>query len=193
MNIYDVIKSIKLTSIQEANKQLSFAWKKQSYSLLTSAETKDDFADAVLWCGKNGHALRGLKLEERNKFVMDISEKLFGKTSTEIVFGKVFKNDGDMGNRKAYSWESKLCHILNPFDNPIIYDSKTRRFFRVSTKEAWNRKYQDFFGKYYACIKELSREAVYELDSTIWTCDGQLSYEDVEAILLRLCEAFKWL
>lgn len=166
------LSSNSLSRFQLADVEMSLTWKKQSYYLLEKAKTEDEMKKAVLWCGKNGHALRGLAKKELENISQKLGSSLFGKDHSGIVFGCDLVEEIVKSDKKVYSWISKICHILNPIDNPIIYDSKTRRYFHVFSKADWDSQASAFKNTYHSDFERLKREDAYTIDSVIWACGG---------------------
>ena len=173
-----------LDVIQKANAELSLAWKKQSYDLIVcalknmnKAQAEKDLIRAIIWCGEKGHAFyRHSKKTDSCAIV--IKDWLLGLKDYNKV---VFKEEVEFFVLKGiryYSWISKICHILNPFDNPLCYDSRTRTYLKISgnyTKQLlddWFEGIDAFKELNKDSLKQLDREGKYMEDSKIWAFNG---------------------
>ena len=166
--------SLKFT--QKANMELSLVWKEQSFLLLSDAIKKNDSAlmeEAIQWCGQKGHATQFLTKDE----ITLLANKICCIIQTTII-EKGFKLDYyemhkelKLSSFNAYSWLSKICHVLNPNTNPLIYDIRTRKFLKRYTIDAWFDALMVFKAEH-RDLERLSRNVAYKADSLIWAYYG---------------------
>lgn len=139
---------------------MSLKWKQRSYdAIVSSAGNKEKFVEAVLECGKGGHVLRTVSEPERDAFGAWVFDQY-----DMILAGKLRLSDiPRFGGRAPRSWVSKICHILNPWDYPIIFDSIVRE--RLGLTE---RSWQSVMEKMRKKKDSVSRQELYEYDSKLW-------------------------
>lgn len=139
---------------------ISLKWKERSYEALCASKgDKESFRDAVLECGCGGHVLRTVYEQYRETFCNWVFDQY-----EEILAGRLSISDvPKFGNRTPRSWVSKICHIINPWDYPIIYDTHIRR--RLGLTE---RSWQSTMEKMRKKKEEASRRELYEYDSKLW-------------------------
>lgn len=139
---------------------MSLKWKESSYEALSKSKgDKEAFAEAVLECGRGGHVLRTVSEEDRPFFCSWVLEHY-----DMIIAGTLKISDVPrFGDKTPKSWVSKICHILNPWDYPIIYDTHIREQLGV-TERTW----QSAMEKRRKSKNEASRMELYEYDSRLW-------------------------
>lgn len=149
-------------SIVEANKTMSVTWKKTSRELFLPVLHKldDDFKEAVKWCGVVGNVSRTVKNEDFDRFVSYVFDNI-----NHILNGSYdLRTVPAFSGSKPISWVSKICHILNPFAYPFIYDNILRKQLKISSIEEFWEKLVDCRDEKYP----LSREDLYERESYAW-------------------------
>ena len=150
--------------IKEYNIKTAQLWKIESEILLRRyRNSKKDFEkilhDVV---GKGNGILRNVRTEDFSEF----SEYV------RSIFPKIEKGEYDIFSVKSFSGKtptsfvSKVCHILNPKDYPIIWDENVKKNLKIGTsKKKWEDRVSQ--EKQNQTGKE-SIEALYMIDSEIW-------------------------
>ena len=125
-----------------------------------TASNKEEFKAAVLWCGSIGNVIRSIDTEEQDNFsnyVYSIKEKILDGSFD-------LKNIESFKNKTPRSWVSKICHILNPQQYPIIYDANVCSNLKLKTmNQFWDeltKRREDSTNK--------TREEIYRKESEIW-------------------------
>ena len=150
----------KLTRIQKANYEHSLSWKENGYNLLKAAKDEKEFSEAVLWCGITGNVSRTVAKRSFKEF----SNYLFNKRQ-EILEGKYsLLKVKEFDNKKPISYISKVCHILNPYGYPLIYDSYVRAAVNITTLEEFNKLIVNLKEE----VNTKTREEIYKIDSALW-------------------------
>lgn len=96
---------------------------------------KDFFSNCVVHIGKEWHVSRTVSSEERDGFI----ESLWNHRA-EIQSGAYEWNKSEY---EAYSYESKICYVINPVHYKLIYDSRNR----AALKTAYPDRKNAAFGK----------------------------------------------
>ena len=140
--------------------KMSLTWKKTSYEMLSgSINDKERFFDAVMWCGRNSSVLRTVSEPYRREF----SDWVFDITNTILEGDFHILDVPRFGKKRPKSWISKICHILNPWDYPLIYDTHVKTIMHLTDnnwqsaieKKRWNRS-------------GITREDAYYRETMIW-------------------------
>lgn len=135
-----------MNPIERANIEHAVSWKENSYNLLNEANDEASFMDAVKWCGTNGNVARTVRKDSVKPF----SDYIFSHRKDIKTGCFDLRTIESFDGVKPISWVSKICHILNPQQYPLIYDEFVRKHFSINTiEEFWNlllnerEKYQD--------------------------------------------------
>jgi len=158
-----------LTELQKASSALSQKWKEESRRLLCGAQNLQEFEKAVIWCGKTGNVIRTLKAGQD---VCSFSEHLWTR-KPDISNGK-YRLSSDLdpfGGNHPYSWASKILHIMNPQQYPLIFDKNIRSVCQI--QESWkeSRKLAEYENEIKRERKSARNKTVKELfknDSDWW-------------------------
>ena len=137
-----------------------------SYELLNEYKTNKENFEVIVHdvVGKGGGGvLRAVS--DFPKFADYIYKQLpkIEKGSFDIFTEEKFKD------KRATSFISKICHILNPRDYPIIYDNYNRKNLNVINDDERHKKLNEIIKKYKKeqTGKE-SLEDLYMIDSKLW-------------------------
>lgn len=80
---------------------------------------KDRFSECAYIIGKEWHVLRNVEKEEQDDFFEELWNNI-----DKIKAGTYQWNQSKFG---AYSYESKICFLINPIHYKIIYDTQNKR------------------------------------------------------------------
>ena len=148
----------------KASFEYSLPWKSLSKEILLT-DDEEKFAKAVHWCGVGGNVTRTVYTGSYDAFV----EYLL--SIKEDILKGTFKLSTTQGFPDSHgklvapvSWVSKIAHIINPNDYPLIYDSRVRAAIGITNTE----QYDAIITKLRPLVKERSEEELYKLDSYFW-------------------------
>ena len=142
----------------------ALSWKENSKALFDTACEINSFKIAVKWCGVNGNVTRTAYVDHFNEFV-----ELLWNNIDNIKKGSFELSDFKLSNgKKPISWASKMCHIINPKDYPIIYDEKVRKYYKLKDLKDFIKKMNEV--KEY--FKNETDNFFYEYDAAIWAIDN---------------------
>ena len=155
----------KLTPKELADFHHALSWKENSKALFDTAKDVDTFKIAVKWCGVNGNVTRTVDVDHFNEFV-----ELFWNNIDNLKKGCFELSDFNLSNgKKPISWVSKMCHIINPKDYPIIYDEKVRKYYKLKDLKGFIKKMNEV--KEY--FKNETNSFFYEYDAAIWATEDK--------------------
>lgn len=162
-------------------------WKETSFNEITEAYREKDvdkMVSALHKCASNSGVVRTVPTEGKvtgswhnlAQFIIesydDISNGKFDFTDN-MVSNKIRRGFGF--NRYPRSFMSKLCHIINPFDYPMIWDSYVRNYIGLHYMELIGMR--DFFLRCEECNLipfdvDSGMEEAWLQDSEIWAYIG---------------------
>lgn len=149
----------KMDTYEKANYEYSLEWKRIAYKYLNTNNEKA-FEEAIRWIGVTGSVKR--TISETN--LPDFANYIF--ESRREIYNGTFKLETlkKYSNKAPRSYASKICHILNPKQYPIIYDSKVREALEIKDNiKAFLAKMNDT-----KLRLGLSRKHLYRYDSAEW-------------------------
>lgn len=144
----------------DADREHSISWKKNSRELLMGATDLPSFKRAVKWCGAVGNVTRTVSKEYFNAF----AEYLYSNVGRILAGQFDLREVPEFGGKVPTSWVSKVCHIMNPYDYPIIYDEFLRRQFDVSNVD----EFWDVILHERPISKHTRYDKIWYKDSDIW-------------------------
>lgn len=155
----DVEKSVKVYNTETAK-----TWKIESAKLIDQYKgNKKDF-EKVLHdvVGRGSGVLRNIKTEDFPNFAEYVRKNLSKIEAGNFDIFSVKEFSG----KKPTSFISKICHIVNPKDYPLIWDTNVRKALKIGeSKTKWQEK-----------ISELQKQQrgkktaeLYEYDSELWS------------------------
>ena len=160
----DAKKDIESYSVKTAQ-----LWKAESCNLLK--KYKDDKAGfrEILHSvvGKSSGVLRNIKKDDFASFAEYVR-----KNFSKIESGKfdIFSVENFSG-KKPTSFVSKICHIVNPKDYPLIWDENVRKALQIGTRrKEWQSKVEEFKSKQIG----KKGEELYKIDSELWSQGASL-------------------
>lgn len=160
-----------MTPEQNANFQMSLTWKNESRNLLLSAKDKTTFTKAFKWCGDHAGVSRTISGSNLNvvgewlwKHLDDIKKGTFLINNDSFIATNA-SDDPPTVSKYPISWISKICHIINPIDYPIIYDGATRGNLKNLGTD-WKCEFERL-RKLYKSPK-ISIQEAYKYDSQLW-------------------------
>lgn len=124
----------------------------------------DAFKECVLNLGTEWHVIRTVKKNSQIKFI----EHLWNNIS-DIKSGKY--KGWEKSNFKAYSFESKVCFLINPQHYKIIYDTNNMKALKRRTNKCINHKnWQEAADKYYEDNYKgvTDIQEIFEIDFELW-------------------------
>lgn len=130
-------------------------------------KNKDLFYDCVKTIGKEWNVKRCVPNEKFNDFV----NHLWSKKDDIINSEKEYK--WWESKHHAYSYESKICFLINPKKYKIIYDSNTIKTLKKEFELPTSIKpenFQSFVNKYYEVNKldTSNNDSIFETDFKLW-------------------------
>lgn len=155
------------TSIKEYNIKTAQLWKIESRKLLIEYRNNKKNFEKILHdvVGKGNGVLRNIKTEDFPRFAEYVRDSLpkIEKGEYDIFVAKSFSG------KTPISFISKICHIINPKDYPIIWDKNVRTILKTGeSKKSWLTKFNEYKHKQ---ANEKTFEKLYMIDSKIWSGD----------------------
>ena len=150
--------------VESYNTKTAQLWKVESHKLLL--KYKDDKAGfrEILHSvvGKGSGVLRNIRKEDFPSFAEYVRKNLSKIGSGEFDIFSVENFSG----KKPTSFISKICHIVNPKNYPIIWDENMRKILKVgSSRKEWQNKLEEFKSKQ----NGKKGEELYKIDSEFWS------------------------
>lgn len=145
-------------SFYEKQHQYNIAQKEMFHNWLQDAIKNNKrilFCEIVKFIGREWSVLRTVEKEELDEFCNNL-----WKNREKIQKGTYKWNNSEYN---AYSYESKICFLINPEYYKLIYDGNVRKALNKATKDNW----QDKADKYYQ--NNNNKEKIpFEIDWTLW-------------------------
>ena len=154
---------IPLTSIQQADINMSLSWKENSRQLFELAKDLEKFSYAVHWCGRYANVSRTVPKGKFDAFVSWLYDHF-----DAIKNGTFSYTDNNISDFSKYprSWIAKICHIINPHAYPLIWDSHVREWLKKNNI-TWENAMNDTKSKF----QNAPDYDIYLYDSTLWACE----------------------
>lgn len=153
-------------SVKDYNTKTAQLWKIESANLISQYKgSKKDF-EKVLHdvVGKGSGVLRNIKTEDFPNFSEYVRSNL-----SKIEAGKydIFSVK-EFSGKKPTSFISKICHIVNPKDYPLIWDANVKKTLKIGeSKKKWDEK-----------ISELQKQQKGKKTAELYECDSKLWSEE---------------
>lgn len=160
-------KKPKLDRIQIANRDYSISWKEVGFRLFNDSNNEVQCFDAIKWCGRTGNVSRTVTKEKLDQFCKDVCDLL------PIIKSGVFNLKSfnkTYPRSKPYSWVSKICHIINPKDYPLIYDSNVCKHFNLKNIDDFNELLEEAKN----IFKGKTEREIYEYESSVWASETSI-------------------
>ena len=136
--------------------------------LLDAIENKDyeSFKECVLNLGSEWHATRGVKKEVKEKVAKHLWD-----VHSEIQSGKYTGWANSVYD--AYSYESKVCFLINPQAYKIIYDNNNKSALYNEmgnwyTPQEWQEAVDRYYETHGKDAQEMTEEEIFETDFELW-------------------------
>lgn len=126
---------------------------------------KNSFEECVLNIGKEWHVIRTVETNKQKKFINNLWEN-----RDKIKNGTY--NAWASSKYKAYSYENKVCFLINPAHYKIIYDGNNRKSLRKITnvsyfQKDWQKGVDDYYEKYHKGETRICK--IFEIDFDLWS------------------------
>lgn len=160
----DAKKDIESYSVKTAQ-----LWKVESNELLLKYKNDKTGFREILHSvvGKGSGVLRNVKKDDFPSFAEYVRKNLSKIESGEYNIFSVERFSG----KKPTSFISKICHIANPKDYPLIWDENVRKALKTgSSRKEWQNKLEEFKSKQ----KGKTDEELYKIDSNLWAQGASL-------------------
>lgn len=135
--------------------------------LLVSIEENDknNFKKCVFSIGKEWHVIRTVEKLEQEEFADNLWEN-----RDKIKSGTY--NEWSTSKYDAYSYESKVCFLINPIYYKIIYDRNNKKSLYETTKtwyspQEWQNAVDDYYEKHHK--NETNIAKIFEIDFDLWS------------------------
>lgn len=130
----------------------------------------ESFRDCVLNLGTEWNVIRTVEKENQKDFCKNLWDNR--KNIQNGTYSGWTESHYD-----AYSYESKVCFLINPQKYKLIYDSNNKEALNEETGEWFTPvKWQDAADKYYEKhnYKSKTDEEIFEIDYDLWIKGKQL-------------------
>lgn len=136
--------------------------------LLDTIKNKDyeSFKECVLNLGSEWHATRGVKKEVKEKVAKHLWD-VYSEIQSGTYVGWANSMNG------TYSYESKVCFLINPKKYKLIYDGNNRkglhRFLGNWYKpQEWQDAADEYYKKIEKNVQKMTEEEIFETDFELW-------------------------
>ena len=152
---------------KDYKKEFNLSAKKIYREWLLDAIENDDFdafKECVLNLGTEWHVIRTVKKNSQIKFTKHLWNNI-----SDIQSGKY--KGWEKSNFQAYSFESKVCFLINPQCYKIIYDKNNIEAIKRITQNRINQKnWQITVDKYYEKYQKDAKELddFFRIDYELW-------------------------
>ena len=158
---------------EEANVAVKHVFRAELLNAIAKND-KDAFKKCVEQIGKDWHVSRTVENEEKEEFREDL-----WKNKEAILSNKYEWNKSQYS---AYSYESKICFLLNPVYYKLIYDGLNKaaltEFYksindtRKVNKETWQEAVEHYYSKLSFSPKdETDIDGIFRKDFELWAKD----------------------
>ena len=158
---------------EEANVAVKHVFRAELLNAIAKND-KDAFKKCVEQIGKDWHVSRTVENEEKEEFREDLWKNKEAILSNKYEWNKPQYN--------AYSYESKICFLLNPVYYKLIYDGLNKaaltEFYksindtRKVNKETWQEAVEHYYSKLSFSPKdETDIDGIFRKDFELWAKD----------------------
>ena len=147
---------------EQAKRKFNLMAKKIFHDWINKAikeNDRDSFKECVLSIGSEWHVARTVEKDLKDEFI----ENLWNSVP-KIKSGEY---DGWTHSQyDAYSYESKVCFLINPLHYKLIYDSNNQEALKCFDRNTWQTAVDDYYEKH---IKgKLSVKRIFKIDFDLW-------------------------
>ncbi|QSH93205.1 hypothetical protein C5N99_11525 [Treponema medium] len=158
---------------EELNVALKYMFRKKLLDAIAKND-KDLFKNCVEQIGKDWHVSRTVKKVDRQVFYEDI-----WRSREDILSNKY---EWNKSKYNAYSYESKICFLINPLYYKVIYDGlnkaaltefyKSIKDTRKVDKETWQETVEHYYSTLSFSPKdETDIDGIFREDFKLWAKD----------------------
>ena len=159
---------------EEANVAVKHVFRAELLNAIAKND-KGAFKKCVEQIGKDWHVSRTVENEEKKEFREDL-----WKNKEAILSNKYEWNKSQYS---AYSYESKICFLLNPVYYKLIYDERNKKalieFYksindtRKVDKETWQETVEHYYSKIlsFSPKDETDIDGIFRKDFKLWAKD----------------------
>jgi len=159
---------------EEANVAVKHVFRAELLNAIAKND-KEAFKKCVEQIGKDWHVSRTVETEEKEEFREDLWE------SKEAILSN--KYEWNKSQYSAYSYESKICFLLNPVYYKLIYDGLNKaaltEFYesihdtRKVNKETWQETVEHYYSKASSVSPkdETDIDRIFREDFKLWAKD----------------------
>ena len=159
---------------EEANVAVKHVFRAELLNAIAKND-KEAFKKCVEQIGKDWHVSRTVENEEKEEFREDL-----WKNKEAILSNKYEWNKSQYS---AYSYESKICFLLNPVYYKLIYDERNKaaltEFYksindtRKVDKETWQETVEHYYSKAlsFSPKDETDIDGIFRKDFELWAKD----------------------
>lgn len=151
-------------SVKDYNTETATTWKIESAKLIDQYKgNKKDF-EKVLHdvVGRGSGVLRNIKTEDFPNFAEYVRSNLSKIEAGNFDIFSVKEFSG----KKPTSFISKICHIVNPKDYPLIWDANVRKALKIGESK---KKWDDIISELKQKQHGKKNEDIYLHDSELWS------------------------
>ena len=151
-------------SVKDYNTKTAQLWKIESAKLIDQYKgNKKDF-EKVLHdvVGRGSGVLRNIKTEDFPNFSEYVRSNLSKIEAGNFDIFSVKEFSG----KKPTSFISKICHIVNPKDYPLIWDANVRKALKIGESK---KKWDDIISELKQKQHGKKNEDIYLHDSELWS------------------------
>ena len=151
-------------SVNDYNTENATTWKIESAKLIDQYKgNKKDF-EKVLHdvVGRGSGVLRNIKTEDFPNFAEYVRKNLYKIEAGNFDIFSVKEFSG----KKPTSFISKICHIVNPKDYPLIWDANVRKALKIGESK---KKWDDIISELKQKQHGKKNEDIYLHDSELWS------------------------
>lgn len=159
---------------EEANVAVKHVFRAELLNAIAKND-KEVFKKCVEQIGKDWHVSRTVENEEKEEFREDLWKNKEAILSNKYEWNKSQYN--------AYSYESKICFLLNPVYYKLIYDERNKKalieFYksindtRKVDKETWQETVEHYYSKAlsFSPKDETDIDGIFRKDFELWAKD----------------------
>jgi hypothetical protein len=158
------------TNVVCLSEAANVAAKYQFRAILLKAITKKDmnaFKACVEQIGLDWHVSRTVETNKKDAF----SESLWNNREA-ILSGKYEWNKSPYN---AYSYESKVCFLLNPVHYKLIFDSQIQTALNETNRDKWQERVERYYQEtlQFSPEDETDIDRIFREDYKLWAKDSE--------------------
>lgn len=162
---------------EELNVALKYMFRKKLLDAIAK-DDKDLFKNCVEQIGKDWHVSRTVKKVDRQVFYEDV-----WRSREDILSNKY---EWNKSKYNAYSYESKICFLINPLYYKVIYDSQNSealaQYYERIDRSKWQKSVEQYYSEtlHFAPQKESDIDRIFREDFKLWASGKEKIWRFIE-------------